>query len=41
MDAGKRVFAKDLEIVGEMKKDGVPILAGTDGLYAQGGEARS
>jgi len=39
MDAGKRVFAKDLEIVGEMKKDGVPILAGTDGPYAQGGEA--
>ena len=39
MDAGKRVFAKDLEIVGQMKKDGVPILAGTDGPYAQGGEA--
>ncbi len=39
MEAGKRIFAKDLEIVGEMKRDGVPILAGTDGPYEQGGDA--
>jgi imidazolonepropionase-like amidohydrolase len=28
-----------LEIVGEMKEAGVPILAGTDGPYAEGGDA--
>jgi hypothetical protein len=39
MQSGKRVFAKDLEIVGEMKRSGVTILAGTDGPYPQGGEA--
>ncbi|MBV8675091.1 MAG: amidohydrolase family protein [Acidobacteriaceae bacterium] len=39
MEAGKRIFAKDLEIVREMKSDGVTILAGTDGSYGQGGEA--
>jgi imidazolonepropionase-like amidohydrolase len=39
MQAGKRIFAKDLEVVGEMKRDGVTILAGTDGAYPQGGEA--
>lgn len=39
LEAGKRIFAKDMEVVGEMKKDGVVILAGTDGSYAQGGEA--
>jgi imidazolonepropionase-like amidohydrolase len=38
MEYGKRIFAKDLEIVGEMKRAGVPILAGTDGPYAQGGD---
>jgi imidazolonepropionase-like amidohydrolase len=39
MEAGKLVFAKDLEVVGAMKKSGVTILAGTDGPYAQGGDA--
>lgn len=39
MAYGKRIFAKDLEVVREMKRVGVPILAGTDGVYAQGGEA--
>ncbi|AEU36653.1 amidohydrolase family protein [Granulicella mallensis] len=39
LESGKRIFAKDLEVVGEMKKAGVPILAGTDGPYPQGGEA--
>jgi imidazolonepropionase-like amidohydrolase len=36
---GKKIFAKDLDVVREMKRDGVPILAGTDGAYPQGGEA--
>jgi hypothetical protein len=36
---GKKVFAKDLEVVREMKRAGVPILAGTDGAYPQGGES--
>ena len=36
---GKKIFAKDLEVVREMKRAGVPILAGTDGAYPQGGEA--
>ena len=39
LEFGKRVFAKDLEVVGEMKRAGVPILAGTDGPYPQGGDA--
>jgi imidazolonepropionase-like amidohydrolase len=39
MEAGKKIFAKDLEVVGEMKRAGVPILAGTDGPYLQGGDA--
>jgi Amidohydrolase family len=39
MDFGNKIFAKDLQIVGEMKKAGVPILAGTDGPYAEGGDA--
>lgn len=37
MKAGERIYAKDLEVVGEMKRAGVIILAGTDGPYAQGG----
>jgi imidazolonepropionase-like amidohydrolase len=39
MEFGNRIFAKDLEMVGEMKRAGVAILAGTDGSYPQGGEA--
>ena len=39
MAYGKKIFDKDLEIVREMKRDGVPILAGTDGSYPQGGDA--
>jgi imidazolonepropionase-like amidohydrolase len=39
MEFGQKVFAKDLEIVGAMKRAGVPILAGTDGPYAEGGNA--
>ncbi|WP_263357819.1 amidohydrolase family protein [Acidicapsa ligni] len=39
MDAGKKIFAKDLEVVGKMKRAGVTILAGTDGPYSQGGDA--
>jgi hypothetical protein len=39
MEFGKRIFAKDLEVVGEMKRVGVPILAGTDGSYAVGGDS--
>jgi imidazolonepropionase-like amidohydrolase len=39
MESGKRIFAKDLEVVGAMKRAGVPILAGTDGPYSQGGDA--
>jgi len=39
LEAGKRIFAKDLEVVGAMKRAGVTILAGTDGPYPQGGEA--
>lgn len=39
MQMGKRIFAKDLELVGEMKRAGVTILAGTDGPYGQGGDA--
>ena len=39
MESGRKIFAKDLEVVRQMKRDGVPILAGTDGPYQQGGEA--
>jgi hypothetical protein len=39
MQSGKRIFAKDHEIVGEMKLAGITILAGTDGPYEQGGDA--
>jgi amidohydrolase family protein len=39
MEAGKRIFAKDLAVVGAMRRAGVPILAGTDGPYGQGGNA--
>jgi imidazolonepropionase-like amidohydrolase len=39
MEVGGKIFAKDLEVVGEMKRAGVPILAGTDGPYPQGGDA--
>jgi hypothetical protein len=39
MQMGKRIFAKDLDLVGEMKRAGVTILAGTDGPYGQGGDA--
>jgi hypothetical protein len=39
MASGKRIFAKDLEVVGAMKRAGIPILAGTDGPYSQGGDA--
>jgi hypothetical protein len=39
MQAGKKIFAKDLEVVGEMKRAGATILAGTDGSYAKGGDA--
>jgi len=39
MEFGKKIFAKDLVVVRQMKRAGVPILAGTDGPYPQGGEA--
>jgi imidazolonepropionase-like amidohydrolase len=39
MQFGAKIFAKDLTVVSEMKRDGVLILAGTDGPYPQGGEA--
>lgn len=39
MEYGKKIFAKDLEVVRHMKRAGVPILAGTDGPYEQRGEA--
>lgn len=39
MQAGKEIFAKDLAVVGDMRRAGVSILAGTDGSYGQGGEA--
>jgi imidazolonepropionase-like amidohydrolase len=39
MEVGARIFAKDLEVVGEMKRSGVTILAGTDGAYSEGGDA--
>jgi hypothetical protein len=39
MNFGDRIFAQDLQVVGEMKREKVPILAGTDGPYPQGGDA--
>ncbi len=39
LESGKKIFAKDLQVIGEMKKAGVPILAGTDGPYPEGGAA--
>jgi cytosine/adenosine deaminase-related metal-dependent hydrolase len=36
---GQKVFQLDLHVVGEMRRVGVVILAGTDGGYAKGGEA--
>lgn len=39
MAYGKKIFEKDMEVVREMKRAGVPILAGTDGAYLQGGDA--
>ena len=39
MEYGKKIFAKDLEVVSQMKRVGVPILAGTDGPYPEGGDA--
>ena len=39
MDYGKKIFAKDMDIVLQMKRAGVPILARTDGQYSQGGDA--
>jgi len=39
MESGRRIFAKDLAVVLQMKRAGVPILAGTDGPYADGGKA--
>jgi hypothetical protein len=38
LELGRKVFQKDLAVIGEMKRAGVPILAGTDGPYAEGGE---
>lgn len=39
MEFGTKIFAKDLQVVGQMKRAGVPILAGTDGPYPEGGDA--
>jgi len=39
MEAGERIFARDLAVVGAMRRAGVLILAGTDGPYDQGGDA--
>jgi imidazolonepropionase-like amidohydrolase len=39
MEVGGKIFAKDLAVVGEMKRAGVTILAGTDGPYPQGSDA--
>jgi imidazolonepropionase-like amidohydrolase len=39
MEFGNRIFAKDLQVVSEMVKAGVRILAGTDGPYEHGGNA--
>ena len=39
MRVGELIFAKDLAMIGEMKRAGVTILAGTDGSYGEGGDA--
>ena len=39
LELGRKVFQKDLTVIGAMKRAGVPILAGTDGPYGGGGEA--
>jgi imidazolonepropionase-like amidohydrolase len=39
LQLGEQIFAKDLAVIGEMKRAGVPILAGTDGPYVGGGDA--
>jgi len=39
LELGRRVFQKDLAVIGAMKRAGVPILAGTDGPYGGGGDA--
>jgi Amidohydrolase family len=39
MEYGKKIFAKDMAVVLQMKRAGVPILAGTDGQYSEGGNA--
>jgi Amidohydrolase family len=39
LELGRKVFQKDLEVIGAMKRAGVPILAGTDGPYGGGGDA--
>ena len=39
MESGKKIFAKDLDVVCRMKRAGVTILAGTDGPYSEGGNA--
>ena len=39
MEAGERIFARDLAVVGAMRHAEVLILAGTDGPYGQGGNA--
>jgi len=38
MEAGTKIFAKDMAVVGAMKRAGMTILAGTDGPYPQGGD---
>ena len=38
IEFGRKIFAKDMAVVFEMKQTGVPILAGTDGPYLQGGD---
>jgi len=39
MEYGKKILAKDMAIVLQMKRAGVPILAGTDVQYSEGGKA--
>ena len=39
MNYGKAIFARDMAVVLQMKRAGVPILAGTDGPYSEGGKA--
>jgi cytosine/adenosine deaminase-related metal-dependent hydrolase len=39
LQLGRKIFEKDLAVVGAMKRDGVRILAGTDGPYGGGGAA--